>query len=693
MNATTTAPANWRIHQSTTPTYAGGTGTLSFQASSGSPTTGGSYNWGTTAGTDRALGVMTSGSYASPNSVMGFFRNTNASNLTQLAVSYNLERYRLNTASASVQFFYSTDGSTWVSVSAGDITAATIGTGASTYSFAPQATFSVASFNITGLNIATNSDIYLRWNLNTTGSNSQGIGIDDVSVTASFTACSPSPEPTTQASSIVVSPGCFTAAVNLSRGNGEKILAVLSTDCTISDPADQVNYNANITFGSGSTTGPGDFVVYNGTASNFTISGLNTSTSYCLKIYEYNGTVANCEENYMLSSSATLTFSTLSSGCIQPHLTGVMINACVSGSCSEGDNEIVYGTAGDFSFVANSTNLVLRYDATSPASTTYTDALTTNATTTSALNTASGCAGTFVEGTGATIPIGGKFMIVDNNFCPGAYDWTQFCGNGPVYVIYSTDASWNSTGNFGNDPGATSIRHFRTTITTTSSTTNTIDYNYNTASLFPYEDGDYVLFDADGGEATAYGNNSCVVDPILLPVVWGKFEVNTDKNRVLIAWSTLSERNSDYFDIEIANEFGQDFEKIGRIKGAGTSSSLNEYQFEKNEIPEGYYYFRIKQVDFDGKFTYSETKALSITGDHLAIKNIQKTSPYKVTFNEDIPRGSRIHLFDLTGKLLYQEELTNDTPEIKINGYFKGLLLLKVENKFSEAKTFRILFE
>ncbi|MCW3086336.1 MAG: Protein of unknown function precursor [Bacteroidetes bacterium] len=186
MGTGTTTPSNWEMQHSATPTWAGGTTALSFQFSSGSPATGGSYNWGTTAATDRALGVMTSGSYTSPSSVMAYFKNTNASTLTQLAISYDLERYRINTAAASVQFFYSTDGSTWTAATAGDVAAATIGTGANAYSFSPQATFSVSTFNITGLSSANGSDIYLRWNLNTTGSNSQGIGIDNVSVTASF---------------------------------------------------------------------------------------------------------------------------------------------------------------------------------------------------------------------------------------------------------------------------------------------------------------------------------------------------------------------------------------------------------------------------------------------------------------------------------------------------------------------------
>ena len=193
-STTTALPSSWRIHRSGTPTFTGGTRNLTTQASSGSPTTGSTYNWGNSVTTtDRYPGVMTSGGFASPNSIMGWYRNTNTNNLTSLTISYTLERYRINSAAASVTFFYSTDGSTWTAVTGGDISSG-LTTGTSAYNFNPSGTPSATNcgiinktgISITGLSITNNSSIYLRWNLITTGSNSQGIGIDDINVTAGF---------------------------------------------------------------------------------------------------------------------------------------------------------------------------------------------------------------------------------------------------------------------------------------------------------------------------------------------------------------------------------------------------------------------------------------------------------------------------------------------------------------------------
>ncbi len=192
-SATATMPANWKMshHGVSTPhtwAAAGNATAVTQQASSGAPTAGARYNWGTTAATDRALGIMTSAGVASPNSIMAWYRNTNPSNLVSLTIAFDIERYRVNTVAASVQFLYSTDGTNWTAVPAGDIAAASLPTGTSAYTFGSPLTISKAGISITGLNLLPNANIYLRWNIVTFGANSQGLGLDNVSVVAGFAA-------------------------------------------------------------------------------------------------------------------------------------------------------------------------------------------------------------------------------------------------------------------------------------------------------------------------------------------------------------------------------------------------------------------------------------------------------------------------------------------------------------------------
>jgi len=290
-NTTNALPTSWRFHRSATPSFALGTRDLSNQSSSGSPTTGGSYNWGSTA-SERAPGVMTSGSYASPNSIMGFYRNTNSNDITSVLVSYDVERYRVNTASASVQFFYSTDGTNWTAVTSGDVTSTELPTGTSAYGFnPPNLTINKTGILITFPSpIVNNGTFYLRWNLSTTGSNSQGIGIDNVSLTATFaTGCT---APTTQVSIFTSSSITETSAtLGWTRGNGNNVLVVARAAGAVNaDPVNGTSYTANSVFGTGSQIGTGNFVIYNGAATTVNVSGLTAGTTYHFAVYEYNTT-------------------------------------------------------------------------------------------------------------------------------------------------------------------------------------------------------------------------------------------------------------------------------------------------------------------------------------------------------------------------------------------------------------------
>lgn len=184
--ATATLPANWKMSAAGTaaPTWAAATNvTATTQAANtGAPTAGGRYNWGNgTTTTDRAIGFMTSGSYANPNSIMAYYQNTSGAQINDITIAFDYERYRINTAACAITFFTSTDGTTWTAQTAGDSGAFT--TGLSTYEFATQTTIS-KSFTLTGVNIPNGGDFYLRWNFNTTGANSQGVGLDNVVVTA-----------------------------------------------------------------------------------------------------------------------------------------------------------------------------------------------------------------------------------------------------------------------------------------------------------------------------------------------------------------------------------------------------------------------------------------------------------------------------------------------------------------------------
>lgn len=97
----------------------------------------------------------------------------------------------------------------------------------------------------------------------------------------------------------------------------------------------------------------------------------------------------------------------------------------------------------------------------------------------------------------------------------------------------------------------------------------------------------------------------------LLPVeLVDFFAERTDGRNVTCNWITATEHNNSHFLVERSIE-GSEFEVIGTVEGMGNSTSLNSYEFIDDNAPVGLCYYRLKQVDFNGDFQYSEMRAVN----------------------------------------------------------------------------------
>jgi autotransporter-associated beta strand protein len=110
-------------------------------------------------------------------------------------------------------------------------------------------------------------------------------------------------EPTTQAANVV----CSTLQngsipISWTRGNGAKCIVLVSASSPVDAPVDGTTYTASATFSSGATIGS-SHVAYLGTGTNVTLTGLSTSTTYYVVVYELNGSGGS--ENYLTDSPAT----------------------------------------------------------------------------------------------------------------------------------------------------------------------------------------------------------------------------------------------------------------------------------------------------------------------------------------------------------------------------------------------------
>ena len=117
----------------------------------------------------------------------------------------------------------------------------------------------------------------------------------------------------------------------------------------------------------------------------------------------------------------------------------------------------------------------------------------------------------------------------------------------------------------------------------------------------------------------------CVNCVSVLPIELSAFDAMKSENYVDLTWSTESERDNESFIVE-RSEDGKLFEPIGVMPGAGNSASLLRYTMRDNNPPEGTVYYRLKQTDFDGAFTYSQIRSVHFDPSVTIYPNPSNTS-------------------------------------------------------------------
>jgi hypothetical protein len=101
---------------------------------------------------------------------------------------------------------------------------------------------------------------------------------------------------------------------------------------------------------------------------------------------------------------------------------------------------------------------------------------------------------------------------------------------------------------------------------------------------------------------------SSVVTP--LPVDWLSFNTKCSNNSPVLEWVTASETNNNYFSIERSGE-NNGFTEIARVSGAGTRSFSTTYSFEDENSKVSPCYYRLKQTDYNGNYSYSRLVSAS----------------------------------------------------------------------------------
>ena len=164
-----------------------------------------------------------------------------------------------------------------------------------------------------------------------------------------------------------------------------------------------------------------------------------------------------------------------------------------------------------------------------------------------------------------------------------------------------------------------------------------------------------------------------------LPVKLSSFSAVRSKQIVTLNWNTEFEIDAKEFIIERAE--GTAFRSIGSVTSNGNSSTIKSYSFNDKNENIGVTYYRLKNVDLNGKFTYSEIKTVKgfgalndVTVFPNPARSNSKISVVGVTAN------SSIQLLDFSGKILKNMNSTS-TNSLDLSGVKNGTYLIRIVDK------------
>lgn len=139
------------------------------------------------------------------------------------------------------------------------------------------------------------------------------------------------------------------------------------------------------------------------------------------------------------------------------------------------------------------------------------------------------------------------------------------------------------------------------------------------------------------------------------PVTFSKYDVKCSETGTSITWTTSNEQNSSYFEIQRSdNSSGTDWRSIGRISAAGNSSRERNYQYL--DLEAGTAAYRIKQVDVNGRTTYTDIKRSSCEARALnvALYPVPAKTMLTVAIRSDRPAKTSLQVIDATGRVVYK---------------------------------------
>ncbi|MEP6584566.1 MAG: T9SS type A sorting domain-containing protein [Ginsengibacter sp.] len=189
---------------------------------------------------------------------------------------------------------------------------------------------------------------------------------------------------------------------------------------------------------------------------------------------------------------------------------------------------------------------------------------------------------------------------------------------------------------------------------------------------------DFAIDDINVSQCTSGGST---------PVEFLNITARQKGSGVSVDWSTSQEFNSNNFEIEKSADGNNNWSYVGTVKGAGNSSVVRNYNAYDPRPFSGFNFYRIKQIDKDGKFKYSKTVNVKINTSKTGVSVL--ANPFHSSLTIDLLSSKEevinARLIDITGKQVAVEKWSISAGNTRkdfsnVSGLQQGMYILTVSN-------------
>lgn len=166
-------------------------------------------------------------------------------------------------------------------------------------------------------------------------------------------------------------------------------------------------------------------------------------------------------------------------------------------------------------------------------------------------------------------------------------------------------------------------------------------------------------------------------EAVVLPVNLTKFDAKAIHNSAKLSWTTVSESNNKEFVISRSTN-GVEFTIIGKVRGKGNSDQINRYELYDKEPFSGTNYYKLQQVDFDGKSTELGIKSLDFNLSALSLKVYPNPTTDYVNVIFTAGKYRELTVSTVTGNVLQTSSLDSSISQtsISLKEYEPGIYMV-----------------